>query len=90
MAALGQRRYAPLPDWKQVLLIFAVSEGYAAAVDPGDMEAFEEELYGWMEARQPRLVQRLRTGAKLSGEEQANLRSALRQFTQEAQHGDAE
>ena len=90
MAALGQRRYAPLPDWKQVLLLFAVAEGFAAAVDPGDMEDFELELYGWMETHRPEMVQRLQTGAKLSGEEQDGLRSALGQFLREARYGDAE
>ena len=90
MAALGQRRYAPLPDWQQVLLLFAVAEGFAEGVDPGDMEDFERELYGWMESRQPALTARLKTGAKLSGEEQERLRSALSLFNEEARHGDAE
>ena len=90
MAALGQRRYAPLPDWKQALLILAVSEGFAAGEDPESMEEFENSLYAWMEASRPKLTERLKTGEKLSGEELDQVKEALGRFVREARHGDAD
>ena len=90
MAALGQRRYSPLPDWKQALLILAVSEGFAAGEDPGAMEAFEESLYAWMETYRPQIPERLKTGKKLDGEELDRVKEALGQFVREARHGNAD
>ncbi len=77
MAAIRQGRYAPLPDWKQALIIYAVSEGFADHVDPGDMEQYEAQLYSYMEHRQPELVKTLQTGEKMSAETVEALRQAL-------------
>ncbi len=90
MAALGQRRYSPLPDWKQALLILAVSEGFADGEDPETLEEFEQALYAWMETCRPRITERLKTGAKLDGEELARVKEALGQFIREARHGNAD
>jgi F-type H+-transporting ATPase subunit alpha len=88
MAALRQHRYAPLEDWKQALLLFAVSEGYADNVDPAAMEEYEERLYVHMEGREPSLVRRLQSGKKLSSDEITVLKAALAQFREEDVHGD--
>ena len=77
MAALRQGRYAPLADWKQVLMIFAVSEGFADHVEPKKMEEYEERLYGYMESAEPELVAVLRSGKKLSDETRQKLLAAL-------------
>ena len=62
MAALRQRRYAPLEDWKQALLLYAVSEGFADGIEPEEMEEFEERLYVHMEAREPARLRMLKSG----------------------------
>lgn len=90
MAALCQRRYAPLPDWKQALLILAVSEGFAAGENKETMEDFESRLYVWMETYEPQIPERLKTGAKLNGEEMDRVKEALTRFVREARHGDAD
>ncbi len=77
MAAIRQGRYAPLPDWKQALIIYAVSEGFADHVAPEDMEQYEEKLYAYMEARQPELTAVLAEGDKMSPETISALREAL-------------
>ena len=73
MAALRQKRYAPLPDWQQALVIFAVSEGLAADVDPDDMETWSSELAVRMAERYPELLAHLKLGGKLSPEERDEL-----------------
>ena len=87
MAALRQQRYAPLEDWKQAILLFAVSEGFADDVLPAEMEEYEERLYVHMEGREPSLVRRLQNGKKLTAEEIAGLKEALAQFRREDAHG---
>ena len=80
MSALRQSRYAPLPDWKQVLLIYAVAEGYAASVSPADMEVFAEEMYSYFEGMQPAVTDMLRTGKKMSDSDKKLLNDALAAF----------
>ncbi len=84
MAALRQRRFDPLPDWKQALLIFAVSEGLADGVAVEDMEDFGEKLAERLEAKHPRETAWLLAGGKLSNEERGDLRAALEECLSEA------
>ncbi len=80
MAALRQRRYAPLSDWRQSLLIYAVSEGYAASVSPDDMEIFEEKLYAYFNKNCEDLVEKLKSGAKMSNEIKERIHNVLDVF----------
>ena len=83
MAALRQRRYAPLEDWKQALLLFTVSEGFADDVDPENMEEFEDRLYFHMEGREPELVQKLKSGKKMDAALISSVKDALTRFRKE-------
>ena len=89
MAALRQNRYAPLEDWKQAVLLFAVSEGFAEAVEPERMEEFENGLYYYMEGRAPEMVRLLQSGRKLDAEGISRLKETLSVFAEEAAYGDA-
>ena len=64
-------------DWKEALLLFAVSEGYAKDADPADMDGFGDRLTERMEALYPDTVKRLMNGARLSEEEKDGLRRIL-------------
>ncbi len=88
MAALRQRRYAPLEDWKQALLLYAVSEGYANDIDPGEMEEYESRLFAHMEAGEPELLRRLRSGKKMDADTIELLKNALAGFREEEANGD--
>ncbi len=80
MAAIRQGRFSPLPDWKQALLIYAVSEGFADHVDPDDMEAYEQKLYATMEYEHSDLVAALETGNKLQGQVLEDVRQVLKEL----------
>ena len=77
MDALKQGRNRPLSDWKQVLLIFAVSEGFADNVNTEEIEEFENNLFSYFENVRTDIKNRLETGKKLSEEEIDGLREAL-------------
>lgn len=81
MEALKQGRYQPLEDWKQALLIFAVSEGYGDGVQFERMYAFENELYAFFEEHYSTLVDTLKTGEKADAELLEQIRAALREYT---------
>ena len=87
MAALRQRRYAPLEDWKQAALLYAVSEGYADDVDPAKMEEFESRLYAHIESREPEVLQQLKSGKKMDAAAISRLKDALARFRKEDGHG---
>lgn len=82
MRALRQRRYEPLPDHKQALLIYAVAEGFAANTPLEDMERFERELYAFFDSEYPEIMERLKTGEKLDQKLEEDLKAALRRFTE--------
>ena len=84
MHALRQRRYEPLPDHKQALLIYAVSEGFANAVSPDGMEDFEKRLYETFDKKHPDIMAVLKTGDKMSPAFEKELRAALKAFAEES------
>ena len=83
MAALRQKRYAPLPDWQQALLLFAVSEGFAEDISPKDMESFEQRLYSYFEEKQKDIKAKLETGEKMDEHFKAEVKAAISSFKEE-------
>ncbi len=80
MAALRQRRFAPLSDAHQALIIFAVGDGFAAKISPEQMELFETRLFEYFDTEQQELMATLATGKKLDGATLALLRERLGGF----------
>ncbi|MBQ9717264.1 MAG: F0F1 ATP synthase subunit alpha, partial [Clostridia bacterium] len=77
MAALRQGRYDPLPDWKQAILIYAVSEGFSDKLPADHLDDYAEKLYNYMESMRPDIVEMLKSGKKLDETNTALLRAAL-------------
>jgi F-type H+-transporting ATPase subunit alpha len=50
---LKQGQYAPLPVEKQVLILFAVTNGFTDALPVESLGRYERELYAFIDARQP-------------------------------------
>jgi len=67
-AALNQPQYAPMPMERQVLILYAVSEGFAADISVEEIPAFETGLYEYFESRLPEIMAKIRTGAKMPPE----------------------
>ena len=77
---LKQRRFSPINDELQTILIFAVSEGYAKGVEVEDMERFEKELYSFFETEKASLTQKVKNAKKLDDELRQELNDALAVF----------
>ena len=80
MEALKQNRFNPLEDWKQALLLFAVSEGFADGVALDGMERFETGLFPYFEKNFAALTAELKTGKKQTPEQLDSIRAALGQY----------
>ena len=59
--ALKQGQYVPLPVEKQVLLSFAVTNGYADEIEVEKIGDFEEKLYDYFESSHRDLLDKLQT-----------------------------
>ena len=76
--ALKQGQYVPLPVEKQVLLAFAVTNGYADDIEPDKVLEFEEKLYEYFEANHKDLLNSLQS--EYSDDLISNIKSALDKF----------
>lgn len=79
---LKQRRFYPIKDELQTVLIFAVSEGYAKNVDVEDMERFEKELYSFFEDEKAPLSLKVKNVRKMDDELRQELKNALDEFVE--------
>ena len=77
MRALRQKRFLPLPDWKQALTVYAVSGGFAADVEPDGIEQFCGELCDFFEKERPELVKKLESGAKMDEATENEVRDSV-------------
>ena len=78
MESLRQKRYVPITDCLQAILIFAVSKGYAK--NAPDMEKFEKDLYEYIATEESALYNKLSQGEKMDADTQAKLEAALDAF----------
>ena len=76
--ALKQGQYVPLPVEKQVLLAFAVTNGYADDIEPDKVLEFEEKLYEYFEANHKDLLNSLQS--EYSDDLISSIKSALDNF----------
>ena len=77
---LKQRRFFPIKDELQAIMIFAVSEGYAKSIDVESMEHFEKELYHFFGNEKVELSLKIKGAKKLDDELRQELKNALDEF----------
>lgn len=79
---LKQRRFFPVKDELQTILIFAVSEGYAKNIPVSDMERFEKELYIFLDEEKSALALKVKNAKKLDDVLKQELKNALDEFVE--------
>jgi len=77
---LKQGQYQPLSMEKQVVIIFAGTQGLLDALPVEHVRAFEEFFYGWLERKHPQILDEIREKKELSD----TLRDALTTATTDA------
>jgi F-type H+/Na+-transporting ATPase subunit alpha len=83
-AVLKQPQYSPLPVNRQVLIIFAVANGFAANVNPNDIPKFEDGMLRWFEQNEPELLNGI--SGKMTAEFKEKLKAAIAAY-KEAEGG---
>jgi F-type H+-transporting ATPase subunit alpha len=77
---LKQPQYQPMEVEKQVLVIWAASNGYADDISVEDVRTFEAELLRFVENSHPGLLQAIREKKSLTDEIKKDLEQVLRDF----------
>jgi F-type H+/Na+-transporting ATPase subunit alpha len=78
---LKQPQYSPMAVEQQVMVIFAVTNGYLDQLPVSDVRAWERGYLEFMDAQFPQVAQALRKEKQLSKETEADLRRGIEQYT---------
>jgi len=77
---LKQPQYTPMSLADQVLILYAVTNGFLDDVELRQIKSFEQAFLRYMRETQPGLLQHIQTGARLDEEKTAALNQAIRDF----------
>ncbi len=77
---LKQGQYQPLEVEKQVVIIWAVSNGLADDIEVSDLKRFESELTKFIENSHPSVMETLRTKKSIDDDLKASLKEAVEDF----------
>jgi F-type H+/Na+-transporting ATPase subunit alpha len=77
---LKQGQYSPVPLVDEVLIIYAVTNGFLDDVEVRRVQDFDDAFLRYMKDTQPELRQRIATGKKMDEETQAALNQAILDF----------
>jgi F-type H+-transporting ATPase subunit alpha len=77
---MKQGQFAPLPVERQIVIIYAATNGYVDALPVSAIQRYERELYAFLEAKHAATLTGLREKKDLSGDVQAQLDASLTEF----------
>jgi F-type H+/Na+-transporting ATPase subunit alpha len=84
---LKQGQYAPMPVEQQVMIIYAVTNGFIDDVEVGSLREWERGFHEFMGAQFPQVGERLRSEKVLSKEIEADLKRAIGEYKKVAVSG---
>ncbi len=77
---LKQPQYQPMPVERQVLIIFAVTNGFLDDVDVARIRDWERAFHEFLAAQHPQIGEEVRTRRVLSDDLTARIRAAIEEF----------
>ncbi len=77
---LKQEPYSPLPVEKQIVAIFAGTNGYLDDLPVEAVRKFEKELYAYLDSERPDILQEIKEKKKLDDELKEKVKKALDDF----------
>jgi F-type H+-transporting ATPase subunit alpha len=80
---LKQPQYQPLPVEKQVVLVYAGTNGFLDQIALPAVAAYEKELYRFIETRKPGIFSTLREKKTIDDQLKAEIEAALKEFGRE-------
>jgi F-type H+-transporting ATPase subunit alpha len=88
---LKQPQFTPLPTEKQIIMIYAGTNGYLDDLKVSDIRAFEDGLYPYLDSAQSALLSDIITKKTLDDDLKNRINAALKEYKQNflADHNDA-
>jgi F-type H+/Na+-transporting ATPase subunit alpha len=80
---LKQGQYVPLAVEKQVVIIFAGTQGYVDKLPVESLRQYEEELYRYIDEKEPSLFEDIRTKKEINDEIKKKLEKVLKAFAKQ-------
>jgi len=77
---LKQGQYVPLAIEKQIVLIWAATQGYIDAIAVADLQRWEKDLYAFLDAKYGKLLETIKAKKKLEDDIVADLKKAIAAF----------
>jgi F-type H+-transporting ATPase subunit alpha len=77
---LKQGQYQPLPVEKQILIIFAGTNGFVDELPLTSLKKYEQELYSFVESRHPDVFAEILKKRELDGDLRAKMTKTLEEF----------
>ena len=90
---LKQDQYVPLPVEKQVMIVYAGTNGFVDKLPVESLREFEAELYRFIDDKHPEIWQEIREKREVDEELKKKVDKALKSFTKQfvaSQQGDGE
>ncbi len=79
---LKQTQYNPVSLPKQVIILFAINNGFLDDVPVDKVAAFEQDFYRFMDTNHPEIIKRIETEKAFNQELENSLKSAISEFKQ--------
>jgi F-type H+-transporting ATPase subunit alpha len=76
-----QNQYSPFPVERQVVIIYAVNNGYLDELPKDACRRFEQELFERMEVRNKEVLNMIADKAELNAEIEGKLNEVLKDFS---------
>ncbi|HKG95479.1 MAG TPA: F0F1 ATP synthase subunit alpha [Gemmatimonadaceae bacterium] len=86
---LKQGQYQPMPVEQQVMIIYAVTNGFLDELPVGEIREWERGFHEYMAAQYPQVGERIRSEKQLSKETEEALKRGIEAYRQVAQKGAA-
>jgi F-type H+-transporting ATPase subunit alpha len=80
---LKQPQYQPVPVEKQVLIVYAATNGFVDQFPETTLRKFENDLFSYFESKHPDLLDEMRQKGALTSEIERNLSKAITGFVKE-------
>jgi F-type H+-transporting ATPase subunit alpha len=80
---LKQGQYAPLPVEKQIMIIYAGTNGYLDSLEVRDLHRFEEELYQFLDLSHKDVLEEIVTKGSLDDELKGKIKNVLDTFKEQ-------
>ena len=81
---LKQPQYSPLSLENEVMILYAVTNGYLDEIPTEKVSAFEQAFYRFMETNHPEIGKDIRTKGEITSEAENDLKKAIAEFKQSA------